>query len=87
MHAIGDYPAIDEDRDVLAQNRLVVEQVAARLWIARKNAVKNFTHGTAGGLRLRAEDVSLDVGVKKTFAINGASSDKLCAPDGHLPEL
>src|SRR5262245_47799993 len=60
--AIADHPAIDEDGHMFAQSRLVIEHVAARLRIVRKNRFKNVAYGTAGGFGRRQRDVPLDVG-------------------------
>src|SRR5262249_52453740 len=55
-------PAIDEDRHVFAQSGLVVEHVAARLRIVRKNGFENVPYGAAGGFGLGHCHVPLDVG-------------------------
>ena len=60
--AIADHPAIDEDRHVFAQSRLVIEHVAARLRIVRENRFKNVPYGAAGGFGFGQCHVPLDVG-------------------------
>ena len=60
--AIADHSAIDEDRHVLAQARLIVENVTSRLRMVGKDSFENLAHGAAAGLGLRQGDVALDIG-------------------------
>src|SRR6266545_2959142 len=59
--AIADHSTIDEDRHVLAEPRLIVEHVTARLRIFGKHSFKNVAHGAAGGFALRQRDVALNI--------------------------
>ncbi len=65
--AVADHPPVDEDGHVLAQRRLVVEHVAARLRVVCEDMVENLAHGAPGGFRLRAGDMALDVGREDDF--------------------
>src|SRR5262245_17514881 len=59
--AIVDHSAVDDDRHMPAQGRLVVEHIGARLRIAGEHVVEDLAHGRAGCLDVRADDVTLDV--------------------------
>ena len=53
---------IDEHRHVLAQRRLVIEHVTARLRILCEDIRQNLAHRASGGVRFRTGHMALDVG-------------------------
>jgi hypothetical protein len=61
LHPIADHLAIDENGHVLAQRGLIVEHIAARLRIGRKDIFENLAHCSAGCLRFRTSDVTLNI--------------------------
>src|SRR5436190_21280256 len=73
MHAILDARAIDDDRHVLAQCRLIVEHIAAGAIVDGENALKHLAHGPAFRLARRAIHMAPEIGCE----------DDLC----HSPNL
>src|SRR5262245_42342460 len=45
-----------------AQRRLVVEHIAARLWVVREYLLQHLAYGCPGGFRRRTADMALDIG-------------------------
>ena len=67
--AVADELAIDEDRHVPAQRRLVVEHVAARLRVRGEDVVQHLAHGAPGASVSGQATWRWMFGVKTTLAI------------------
>jgi len=79
-NAIGDQFTVDEDRDMLADFSLIVEDVAAKPWIAAKHQLERFRHGSRLDFGGRALDMSLQVGCERNadqggFPVNQPSGE------------
>ena len=68
MHAVADYFAVDEDRHMFAQRRLIVQHIASGARIAGEQIVQHLAHAVARGGR-RQVTWRWMFCVKATFAI------------------
>jgi hypothetical protein len=63
--AVAERLAVDDNRHVSAQRRLIVEDVSAQALVAAKDVVEGLAHGRPLRLGLRAIDVPLQIDGEK----------------------